>query len=424
MKNIFQIITLASLIASQGQAMVVHEWGTFTSVQGSNGKDQMGAYHEDEKLPGFVHGFGDIFRPFPIFNPPDDTSDCMKNIHCRVLSDNRITQRMETPVIYFYNSNAFSSERVKIKVGFPEGVISETFPAPTSSLPSNTATVLKNGEVVFDIHVATKLSDLSSDLPIVPAGNIYEHARKVAANYVTVGQGTRYPQTEKFIFYRGVGTFRGPVQTSSFYDPNINTSMTRVRNMNPTNGGDPILQMVAIHIDEQGQGVYQFMMSKTLSPGHPHIIDNNTLRSAARVPMTELKSAVVGMLTNSGLYDDEANAMVNTWEHGYFKTPGLRILYVLPRANVEQILPMTITPVPSDLLRIMVGRIEVLPKDEEISIMSEVSLKGTNFNFQRLGRFAEPKLRAVLDYALTTPASPTVIASLENLIEQAKTFHP
>jgi hypothetical protein len=37
----------------------VHEWGTFTSLLGSNGVSQDGLYHEDEHLPDFVYGFGE-----------------------------------------------------------------------------------------------------------------------------------------------------------------------------------------------------------------------------------------------------------------------------------------------------------------------------------------------------------------------------
>ena len=37
----------------------VHEWGTFTSVSSSDGRLMDGLYLEEEKLPGFVHQFGE-----------------------------------------------------------------------------------------------------------------------------------------------------------------------------------------------------------------------------------------------------------------------------------------------------------------------------------------------------------------------------
>lgn len=35
---------------------MVHEWGTFTSLQGSDGRVMDGLHHTEELLPAFVHG--------------------------------------------------------------------------------------------------------------------------------------------------------------------------------------------------------------------------------------------------------------------------------------------------------------------------------------------------------------------------------
>jgi hypothetical protein len=43
------------------QSFIVHEWGTFTSVQGSNGKPLGGSHHGEERLPAFVHSRADTF---------------------------------------------------------------------------------------------------------------------------------------------------------------------------------------------------------------------------------------------------------------------------------------------------------------------------------------------------------------------------
>src|SRR4030095_12320626 len=42
----------------QGEAspLIVHEWGTFTSMYGSDGLVLEGLQHEEEKLPAFVYG--------------------------------------------------------------------------------------------------------------------------------------------------------------------------------------------------------------------------------------------------------------------------------------------------------------------------------------------------------------------------------
>ena len=96
--------------------------------------------------------------------------------------------------------------------------------------------------------------------------------------------------------------------------------------------------------------------------------------------------------------------MVNTWEKSYFRTPGLRVLYVLPRQTVDQIIPIQVKPTPDQLERIMVGRVEVLTPDREKQIEKFVAdLGAANFRVRqtasvgltRLGRLGEPALRRV-----------------------------
>ena len=94
--------------------------------------------------------------------------------------------------------------------------------------------------------------------------------------------------------------------------------------------------------------------------------------------------------------------MVNTWSHSYFETPGLRILYVLPRSWTEALLPIEIVPQPDRLERTLVGRIESITQAQEERATAEIfelaasdiSLyKASDQLFIRLGRFAEPIAR-------------------------------
>jgi len=65
-------------------------------------------------------------------------------------------------------------------------------------------------------------------------------------------------------------------------------------------------------------------------------------------------------LLASGLFDDEAEAMLETWRDSYFKHPGMRVLYMVPNAWTEYFLPLSIS-VPHKLTRVLVGRIDLLP---------------------------------------------------------------
>ena len=64
-------------------------------------------------------------------------------------------------------------------------------------------------------------------------------------------------------------------------------------------------------------------------------------------------------LRKEGLFDEEAEAMLSTWELSYFKSPGLRLFFTVPREWTDHVLPLSIS-VPSKITRVMVGRIELV----------------------------------------------------------------
>lgn len=74
-------------------------------------------------------------------------------------------------------------------------------------------------------------------------------------------------------------------------------------------------------------------------------------------------------------------------------TPGIRVLYIVPSDETEAILPLQVKPTPNELVRVLVGRVEVMTKDEEKSYLETIR---ANPNLNRLsvfGRFYESKLR-------------------------------
>jgi hypothetical protein len=79
-----------------------------------------------------------------------------------------------------------------------------------------------------------------------------------------------------------------------------------------------------------------------------------------------LYRAVSNGLAKCGLTEAEARSMVETWWHSYFESPGLRVFWVLPRQKTDQLLPLEVTPAPTELVRVLVGRSEVLrPRQEK-----------------------------------------------------------
>lgn len=402
----------------------VHEWGTFTSLLGSNGASQDGMYHEDEKLPDFVYGFGDsqnsvsqlLASRFPDIEPALDHRSCEPNepkcVPRRFLQANVITQKMETPVIYFYNTTG-KPVRARVDVRFPEGVITETFPAPVSTFPTrDSEPVMANGHTVFDVSVSP-IRGRNTKLPSVPAGNIYGHARNVDSNYVTSGN-----DREQFIFYRGLGRFQPVTQITS------NEEGLRIRQ--PEGAGN-IPAVFLVHVNKNGQPALQRLGALaageeiSLSQEDVEGVVRRTKRLAAPQATFEIEQLVTA-LDAAGLNQDEAQAMVDTWIHGYLGTPGLRVLYILPRQEVESILPLTITSSPvqaSEIERVFVGRIEVLLHTEEQRILKDFLTLGDRFDPASLGRMAEPTLRRIREvYVSSFKPMHEVLQRFDRLIEQ------
>jgi hypothetical protein len=106
-------------------------------------------------------------------------------------------------------------------------------------------------------------------------------------------------------------------------------------------------------------------------------------------------------LVRAGLYKKEAWAMVNTWRDSWFTEAGTRVLYLLPRAWTDGILPMTLTPEPAQLVRVMVGRAEIITPDVPVQLRAlltratsgdSAARQQAGQTIKKLGRFALPTL--------------------------------
>src|SRR6266851_10471280 len=72
--------------------LIVHEWGTFLAMNGSDGVSLDGMYHEEHALPAFVHA----------------RSRDQLHVPSAILKG-------ETPVIYFYTGHP---QKVRVEVRF------------------------------------------------------------------------------------------------------------------------------------------------------------------------------------------------------------------------------------------------------------------------------------------------------------------
>ncbi len=83
--------------------LTVHEWGTFSTFSGSDGKN-LKFYPNDDDLPAFVHGY--LSRQSKA-GPAGGTVS------------------LETPVLYFYTDRPLTAS---VHVEFPKGTLTEWYP--------------------------------------------------------------------------------------------------------------------------------------------------------------------------------------------------------------------------------------------------------------------------------------------------------
>jgi hypothetical protein len=334
-------------LPSRGQAdgLVAHEWGTFTSIAGEDGR----------AVQWLPHG------------GPTDLPDFVGRINCpRLKSSLEGVVRMETPVIYFY---APRGTTVNVSVRFRQGLITEWFPRPAGMSDLATSQNALEGDIAWKtVRVAP---GARADFPVEREPNHYYIARETDAAPLQVGA-----EHERFLFYRGVGRLPPAIAATDDGDGTIVVRHTR---------GDALGDIILFENRDGAtsyQGVRTSSAEFTFSP--------QALQTDASSPQKHLEQILVA----HGLYPREAKAMVDSWQSSWFEH-GTRLFYVISNETVETILPLQIDPKPAEVKRVFVGRLEIATA----TTLSEVRAALEQNDRKRLaqyGRFIEPISRRVL----------------------------
>src|SRR6202011_369847 len=99
------------------------------------------------------------------------------------------------------------------------------------------------------------------------------------------------------------------------------------------------------------------------------------------------------ILLAQGLYGDEAHAMVETWKDSWFEE-GSRLLYIAPRGYIDNVLPLTINPAPGQIVRVFVGRLEIVTPATARAVKAAVA-RNDEATLNKYGRFLEPIVQTV-----------------------------
>jgi len=85
--------------------------------------------------------------------------------------------------------------------------------------------------------------------------------------------------------------------------------------------------------------------------------------------------------------------MVETWKDSWFEE-GSRLIYVVPRSFVDNILPLTIDPAPGQMVRVFVGRLEIVTPATAMAVKTAVA-HNDEATLDKYSRFLEPILQTI-----------------------------
>ncbi len=345
--------------AATDDQFVVHEWGTFTTAQGANGEQIDWAPLYSVDLPEFVYSGAGNLGGFQDARQSFQGKDVIAPV------------RMETPVIYFYSQR----ERVAdVSVLFRGGNVTEWYPQATNlktqwTSPQPTARTRQfliewNGVSILPRNTREPSGGGLIRGKDSSRGSHYYVARETDSNLLRVS--SRYAskgiEHERHLFYRGVGWFKAPLTVGIDADEQLLSLTAREAE-----------QIAAAFVVTVRNGMMRFQRVDAAIPSVTAVIDVNTqpfgaLNDVRKLAMHEMARALV----NTGLYEKEARAMVNTWQDQWFEEEGTRVLYLLPRAWTDRTLQLRVSPQPDSVVRVMVGRAEIITPTAEHKLQEQI----------------------------------------------------
>jgi hypothetical protein len=350
--------TIAKAHDNTSDGLKVHEWGTFTSIAGTDGQavDWRPLSGPDD-LPCFVN------------NQNDEFLAKINNHNYLGFKGALIAMvRMETPVLYFYAPRQLT---VAATVRFPQGVITEWYPrAELSPIHTiNGSVALRDGIIAWP--QVTVSPGAASEFPVSRGASHYYAAREVEAAPLHVGE-----DQERFLFYRGVGEFDLPLSALPTGNGDV-----EVRNRSTRLGG-------IILFERRGDKI-GYRMQTALEAQQKAVIAPPSLNGDAAL----LRADIERLLVEQGLYPAEARAMVETWRDSWLEE-GTRLLYIVPRETIDAELPLSIDPAPAELTRVFMGRMELFTAATLKAVESAIAANDLA-TLKLYGRFVLPIVQRI-----------------------------
>ena len=303
-------------------------------------------------------------------------------------------------MIYFHPPpGAANGQSASVNVHFRGGWLTQFYPNAVADSPG-----LTNGYRLDANTTGTLDWDNLQIGGTWPLTNTTEHVwiapRLVRAAKVRNSVG----ESERFLFYRGVGHMDAPLRISRDFAAGELLIHSQLENL-PADRSLQIPCLWLVDINSEGEIAFRMLPSVTLDHDPKKVLERTPATFASqdysRGNLENLEASLKAALTGEGLFNDKAQALLNTWQVSYFKSPGTRVFFLCPRQWTDYYLPLHIS-LPAQTCRVMVGRIElVTPADraklQQIAASSPAEIRAQTSQFIKDGLEHNQDLRLVDD---------------------------
>jgi hypothetical protein len=275
--------------------------------------------------------------------------------------------RLETPVVYFYPRENLENKSFDFQAEFKDGIISEVYP--------RTFDIQKNGKRLESprSQAIWKSIKLNAQGVFPKTDNpLWLEPRKVNATAIQVGD-----ESEKYLFYRGLGERDIPLHVVTNRKSKKIEIFSEEKNPLSEVSKFSIPDMWFVNVDDNHQIIFKNIKGFEIDSNDRIKRTEFSYEFTSKEKKNDYQALISSMkdsLVKQGLFVEEASAMLKTWEHAYFKQPGSRIFYMVPRGWVDSILPIKVS-LDSQIERAMIGRIEIISEGQNARLQELINAK-------------------------------------------------
>ncbi len=302
---------IAPLACLADEKFVVHEWGVL--VRDSAG--QLG-------------GPDELINSLPAFVLRHDKSYVPK----------QVPLSWRKPIVYFYGADGLS---VHVRIDAAMGKPLAYFPRPDSFVERN-GQQLMNAQQMTNVAMTEAigmewtgtLTKMPEGLPqTVKAEHWWAMAREVPAMWINTKGGS-----EHFLFYEATAR-QDPTVVAE-----VGADSVVLRNTAAGNSG-PVLLIV-------NDGKSRFMVQVDAIDGAKNVTLDKREITKAHASDKDILDACTTACRRFGLSAEETKALVESWKPDLLTHIGFLVISRLPREIYDKIFPLTITPKPSEVVRV------------------------------------------------------------------------